>query len=244
MNCYLGLILLLFYHFNLSAQTIVVEPYLQNADTSSMVIMWETSSDNSTSVEYGSTTSLGTIVTGSAITGNGSSQIHTVSLTGLTPATRYYYKVITGSITSSVYEFITPALPSAETQTNLIAMSDMQWDWSNPTIFNQVVQNGVLAFVQDSMGNDLPADLQMVIIPGDLVSTGSNYVEWATTFFNPQHPLFSYVPVYPVLGNHEYNTPTYFKYFNLPLNGSLGYEEHWWYKDHSNVRIIGLNSNS
>ena len=31
---------------------------------------------------------------------------------------------------------------------------------------------------------------------------------------------------------------------DLPLNGTLGYEEHWWYKDNSNVRIIGLNSNS
>ena len=30
---------------------------------------------------------------------------------------------------------------------------------------------------------------------------------------------------------------------DLPKNGSSGYEEHWWYKDNSNVRIIGLNSN-
>ena len=96
---------------------------------------------------------------------------------------------------------------------------------------------------QPATFNDLPANLQMVIIPGDLVDNGLNYSEWESTFFDPQHPLFSYVPVYPVLGNHENNTASYFKYFHLPNNGSVGYEEHWWFKDHSNVRIIGLNSN-
>ena len=188
-------------------------------------------------------TALGTVVSGTAVTGNGTSQVHTVSLSGLTPATRYHYRTITGAATSAIYEFITPALASAETGTNLIAMSDMQRDWSNPTVFNQVIQNGVMVYVQDSLGNDLPANLQMVIIPGDLVDNGLNYAEWESTFFDPQHPLFSYVPVYPVLGNHENNTSSYFKYFHLPDNGSVGYEEHWWFKDHSNVRIIGLNSN-
>ena len=89
-------------------------------------------------------------------------------------------------------------------------------------MFNQVIQNGVMVYVQDSLGNDLPANLQMVIIPGDLVDNGLNYAEWESTFFDPQHPLFSYVPVYPVLGNHENNTSSYFKYFHLPDNGSVG----------------------
>ena len=39
------------------------------------------------------------------------------------------------------------------------------------------------------------------------------------------------------------NADLYFQYMNLPENGTKGYEEHWWYKDNSNVRIIGLNSN-
>lgn len=225
-------------------QSIVIDPYLQHAEPTSMVIMWETSSDNSTSVEYGISSALGIVVAGTAITGNGSSQIHTVELTGLTPATRYHYRAITGSVTSAIYEFVTPALASDETGTNLVAISDMQRDWGNPTVFNQVIQNGVLNYVQDSLSNDLPSDIQMVIIPGDLVDNGLIYSEWESTFFDPQHPLFSYVPVYPVLGNHENNAPSYFKYFHLPDNGSSGYEEHWWFKDHSNVRVIGLNSNS
>jgi hypothetical protein len=94
------------------------------------------------------------------------------------------------------------------------------------------------------MGPDLSEELAMIVIPGDLVDNGTNYSEWKNTFFDPANPLFSYVPVYPVLGNHENNTVHYFNYFQLPTNGTPGYDEHWWYKDHSNVRIIGLNSNS
>jgi hypothetical protein len=230
--------------FHLQAQTIAVEPYLQDAEPDRITIMWETATDNSTSVDYGLTVSLGTVVSGTAITGSGTSYIHTTNLTGLTPATRYFYKVITGPTESAIYEFITPALPSAETGTNIMAMSDMQQDWTNPTIWGQIIQNGVLQYINDSVGTDLPANLQMVIIPGDLVDNGNNYAEWENTFFDPAHPIFAYVPVYPVLGNHEQNTTSYFKYFTLPNNGTGGFEEHWWYKDHSNVRIIGLNSNS
>lgn len=228
---------------SVTSQTIVVEPYLQDAEPNSMVIMWETSSDNSTSVEYGLTASLGLVASGTAITGNGTSQIHTVNLTGLAPGSRYYYKAITGTTQSAVYQFNTPALPEDESTTGIVAMSDMQQDWVNPTKFYQVIHDGVLQYMTDSVAGDLPDNLQMVIIPGDLVDNGSIYAQWETTYFDPAADLFSYVPSYPVLGNHENNNLSYFKYHTLPLNGSGGYEEHWWYKDHSNVRIIGLNSN-
>ena len=52
------------------------------------------------------------------------------------------------------------------------------------------------------------------------------------------------MPVYPVPGNHEQNSQFFFKYFSLPENGDPAFAEHWWYKDYSNVRLIGLESNS
>jgi len=55
--------------------------------------------------------------------------------------------------------------------------------------------------------------------------------------------LFPYVPVYPVTGNHERNSQAYFDYFHLPENGTVGFEEHWYFTDHGNLRLIGLDSN-
>lgn len=46
-----------------------------------------------------------------------------------------------------------------------------------------------------------------------------------------------------MIGNHERDHQNYFDYFHLPENGTEGFMEHWWYKDFSNIRIIGLDSN-
>jgi hypothetical protein len=228
-----------------SAQNLVVKPYLQNAEPTSIHIMWETSSDNSSTVEYGTTTSLGTSVVGTAFTGSGSSYVHDVELTGLQPATKYYYKVVTGSLESDVYHFITPPLKSSEASFNIVAMSDMQQDWLHPSVFNDLIDDNLIPYMQQEYGSDLAEHLGYFIVPGDLVQTGSIYSSWASTFFEPAENLLSYVPLYPVPGNHEGNTPYFFQYFNLPMNGTNtnDYPEHWWYKDYSNVRLIGLESN-
>ncbi|MGB0916695.1 MAG: fibronectin type III domain-containing protein [Flavobacteriales bacterium] len=228
------------------SQTMVVKPYLQNAEPTSIHVMWETTSDNSTSVDYGTSASLGTMVSGTAITGSGASQVHDVELSGLQPATKYFYKTITGSLESDVYHFRTPPLKSSEASFNIVAMSDMQQWGSYPTVFKDIVDDNLIPYIQDNYGNDLSEHLGYFAVPGDLVTTGGIYGSWASTFFAPAENLLSYVPLYPVPGNHEGNTPTFFKYFNLPLNGTMtnDYPEHWWYKDYSNVRLIGLESNS
>ena len=85
--------------------------------------------------------------------------------------------------------------------------------------------------------------LDLVLIPGDLVDNGLDHTQWGSHFFEPSEPLFSHVPLYPVLGNHENNSSYFFSYCNLPSNGTPGYLEHWWWTDFSNIRVIGLDSN-
>lgn len=224
----------------------VVKPYLQNAEPNSIHIMWESSTSGTSTVEYGVSNALGSTATGSSITGFGLSKIHDVELTGLQPATKYYYKTVTGSLQSSVYFFKTPPLKSSEASFNIVAMSDMQQDISHPSVFGDIVNDNLIPYINTKFGNDLAEDIGYFMIPGDLVDFGPLYQTWASTFFQPAENLLSYVPLYPVPGNHESNTPTFFKYFNLPMNGTMSndYPEHWWYKDYSNVRLIGLESNS
>lgn len=226
------------------AQTLTTAPYLQDAEPNAIRIMWETSAASESRVEWGETPALGQAALGASQTGQGNSRIHDVPLTGLTPATRYYYRVVVGSLVSPTYDFITPPLPEAEASFSLVAMSDMQRDGANPDVFRQICEEGVISYAAGRFGPDLPDNLAFAIIPGDLVDNGSSYAQWADYFFAPSAKLFRHVPVYPVAGNHENDSPNYFKYFHLPENGSQGYIEHWWYKDYSNVRIIGLESNA
>ena len=68
-------------------------------------VTWATNESASTSVSYGTTTSLGTTKTGTAGTS------HSVALTGLTPNTRYYYRVT--SADASGNSATSPASPAA-----------------------------------------------------------------------------------------------------------------------------------
>ncbi|MDA7761960.1 metallophosphoesterase [Crocinitomicaceae bacterium] len=231
---------------SLIGQNINVGPYLQNAEPSSITIMWETSSGNESTVEWGTSNTLGNSSSGVFISGNGLSRIHTTMLSELESNTKYYYKVITNNAQSDIFDFVTPPLPNSEAPVNLVSMSDMQQDWQHTNVFEDIINDELIPFVNNRFGNDLSTDIAYVFIPGDLVATGSNYSSWESTFFDPAQALFQHVPVYPVAGNHEQNSENYFKYFSLPTNGTNqnDYLEHWYYKDYSNVRLIGLETNS
>ena len=230
----------------LISQEFIVQPYLQNATPNSISILWETDSDSPSIVEWGLVQFLNESTSGNSFTNYGNSKIHTVELTDLTPNTRYYYRVVVGNYGSysDLHDFITPPDPSSEASFRIIAMSDMQRDGSNPNKFDEIIHDGVIDYLSDEYSDDIAEELAMVLIPGDLVVTGSSYYEWQNTFFEPSEDLFSHVPLYPVFGNHEANTDYFIKYFHLPDNGTPGYEEHWYYTDYSNLRVIGLDSNT
>ncbi len=57
----------------------------------------------------------------------------------------------------------------------------------------------------------------LVINTGDLVSDGRNIADWEQ-FFRVSRELMRNVPYFPVLGNHESDSPLYFEFFALPGN--------------------------
>ena len=225
--------------------SIIVQPYLQDATPNSIKILWETSSGEESIVEWGLTPKLGKKAKGYAFDVNFSeSRIHEVKISGLKRFTEYYYRVKTEKATSDIFQFKTPPFASDNESFKIVAMSDMQYDSQNPNKFSEIVNEGVLSYIEETFKGSISKNLAMVLVPGDLVPDGTNYNEWKDKFFNPAKKLLTDVPLYPVLGNHERNSLFYFKYFSLPDNGTPAYAEHWWYKDYGNTRIIGLDSNT
>lgn len=221
-----------------------IKPYLQDLEPNSAIIMWETNGGQESMVEYGKTPKLGQQASGKTESMNfGSNRLHTVKLEGLERFVMYYYRVKTGNVVSDIFQFKTPPFSSDRKSFNLIAMSDMQKDHNEPDKFLEVVNEGIISYLENEFEGEIPDNLAMVLIPGDLVVDGTVYEQWKNDFFNPAEKLFAEVPVYPAIGNHENNSNFYFKYFSLPENGTAAYAEHWWYKDYGNTRIIGLNSN-
>ena len=239
--------LVLFFNVTLigKSQEIIAGPYLQDADPTSINIMWETSTGGESVVLWGeSKEKTNKSVNAVSFINKRPSEIHRVSLKGLEPSKTYYYQVKTANVKSAVYHFTTPPQPDEQKPFKLVAMSDMQRDDAHPDKFKELVEVGVIPYLnKETKNEDIFNDLGMIIIPGDLVKDGLEYTDWTNDFFRQSKALLPYVPVYPVLGNHERNSEFYFNYFHLPENGTPGYLEHWWYKDYANVRIIGLNSN-
>jgi uncharacterized protein (TIGR03382 family) len=226
------------------AQVFEVGPYLQLVEQESAWVLWETDSDAASVVEFGPTEALGDRSEGSRANVPGGGWVHEVELSELTADTRYYYRAVSGDAVSEVRHFVTAPEPGAIDRFRFVAMSDMQHDSSNPDVFGELVSDGILRLFFERYEEDLTDALAMALIPGDLVENGDERGDWTDQFWPAIAPLAAQVPVYPVPGNHERNANAYFEYFRPPANGSPGFDEHWWWLDYANVRIIGLDSNS
>jgi len=242
------ILLLHFFGMSVHAQAIIVKPYLQNITTNEVTVMWEVYDVGNGELRFGlDPFNITETVLSDSNTGSGLTRIHTAHISNLNIGTKYYYKVhMQGGQESQLYTFRTNYPSSHEKATQFIAISDMQRDGSHPNKFKDIIEDGIIPIISEEVGPSLN-DLEAVLIPGDLVPTGGNYNQWKDYFFNPSDSLFPYVPIYPVPGNHEYGNgglPNFIKYFSMPENGPTGLADQCWYKDISNVRIIGLNSNS
>ena len=223
--------------------TFLVSPYIQLVTESSIWILWETDSGHESTVEWGTSESLGNTASGTTDS-EGIGILHKVQITGLDQGATIWYRVKTGGAFSDIYRTKTSPAQSEVNSFRIVAMSDMQRDDRNPTKYREVVEDGVLGYFNQHYGTDTSQELAMVLIPGDLVDNGWLYTDWLDDFFAQSQQLMGKVPFYPVTGNHEANTPLFFRYFELPDNGTVGYEEHWWWLDYGNVKIIGLDSNN
>ncbi|MCB0686759.1 MAG: metallophosphoesterase family protein [Saprospiraceae bacterium] len=232
------------YGLKLFAQSLQIQPYLQDMEPNSVVIMWQTDFGEESTVQWGETKALGKESHGVVENINYDDvRLHSVKLEGLQRFTTYFYRVQTGAVGSEIFQFRTPPFASDHHSFSFVAMSDMQKDSDAPQKFWEVANKGVINFFDSRYGSELQDNLAMILIPGDLVGSGEVFEQWQKDFFNPGEKLFSHVPTYPVPGNHERNSVFFFKYFTLPENGTPAHAEHWWYKDYGNLRILGLDSN-
>ena len=91
-----------------SAQSITVQPYLQDASPNSIHILWETDSGVESWVHWGLTDALGNETEGTSVSiAGGTETLHIVHLQGLERFTVYHYQVETAGTLSP----FTPSRP-------------------------------------------------------------------------------------------------------------------------------------
>ncbi len=162
---------------------------------------------------------------------SGRETVH-LRLHGLEPGTRYAYRVVldedTASWTSPVGTFATA--PVAGEPVAFVVIADTQWQWDG---VNRI------QLVGDALATD-PTPFQFILHAGDLVESPIPRY-WDHLFASLSGALLR-APFLPVLGNHERNSVTYYRAFDLPPGG--GQEgKRWWALEFGDVIVVGLDTN-
>ena len=140
---------------NTYSQNIIIKPYLQDIKTNEAIIMWEADNIGRGFIDFGlGPFSMNQTVSSIDNVGNGNTRIHEATINGLIPNTKYYYKVrMQSGSQSNIYHFYTLPLVDAESTVELVAVSDMQRDGGNPSVFKNLVEQGIVVVCDTILEN-------------------------------------------------------------------------------------------
>lgn len=215
---------------------LIAGPYLHHVTQEDISLTWEANYPSTAVLRYGTDAQLSNQIEFSQ-----AKTIHTVSLKGLTPETRYYYRL-------TVKKKLGEASPSrgnnesnAETvDTGLLSFATARSDTSaySFTVFGDTeARPHINALMGERVWEERP---DFMINLGDLTDGGRerHKFEWNYEYFLGMTPLNSRIPVFPVPGNGEGDLYWYKRYHKLP-NGEAYYSFRY-----GNAEFFMLNSNN
>ena len=203
-------IVFLFSFCAISAQEtkqIAIGPYIQQMSTKDVTLSWSTIEGESL-VKHpdGKTDTIREY------------EQHQIHLANLKPNTTYSYDVLNDGSDEGKGELTT--FPDESTPFNFVAIGDSR---NRHDIHAEIVSK-IMEKTQ-----------RFVINSGDLVANGRSIGDWEA-FFKVNNKLMKNTPYYPVLGNHEKDSPYYYDFFDLPNN------ERYYYFNVGDALFIVLDS--
>jgi len=227
------------------AQTVVRQPYLQLETPTSMTLVWRTDTATDSRVRYGTVQgSLSQTATNPATVTN-----HVVTITGLAPATKYFYDA--GSTTAvqaggtSEHYFVTAPTAGSAAPVRVWVVGDSGDGGSAQA----GVRDAMLAYTGAARPN-------MMVHVGDIAYTSGTDQEFTDFHFGIYKDIIRHTVQWPTLGNHEGASTTsgqpgtssgpYYDAFVLPTaaeaGGTASGTEAYYSFDYGNVHFISLNA--
>ena len=223
----------------LDSESRYIRQIVAQDNSTSRTIMWQ--SDNSEAdavIEYrleGAEKSQTIGATDKVFTDDGSTTyIHEATLTGLTPNTKYEYRVGYGTDRRSDWYRLETA--GASVYDVLIYPDSQSGDYSQ---WEEIVKSSALRNPRTAL----------YISMGDLVDNGEHAYQWRT-WLNSIKPLSANVPLATTLGNHEMYTLdwkmrepyAYLNYFAVPPNGNETFNRRYYSYDFGDVHYVVLDT--
>ena len=208
-------------------------------NSTSRTIMWQSDSSEADAViEYrvdGAENIQSIGATDKVFTDDGSmTYIHEGTLTGLTPSTKYEYRI--GYSDDRRSDWYSLETAGSSVYDVLIYPDSQSGDYS-----------GWEQLVKDSAHRNPRTALYISM--GDLVDNGEQDYQWRT-WLNSIRPLSANVPLAPTLGNHEMYTldwkmrepRAYLSYFDVPPNGNETFNGRYYSYDFGDVHYVVLDT--
>ena len=223
----------------LDSESRYIRQIVAQDNSTSRTIMWQSDSSEADAViEYRlvgdeHTQTIG--ATDKAFIDDGSTTyIHEATLTGLTPNTKYEYRVGYGADRRS--DWYTLETAGASVYDVLIYPDSQSGDYSQ---WEEIVRSSALRNPRTAL----------YISMGDLVDNGEQAYQWRT-WLNSIKPLSANVPLATTLGNHEMYTLdwkmrepyAYLNYFGVPPNGNETFNRRYYSYDFGDVHYVVLDT--
>lgn len=204
------------------ALTLTRYPSVWLQTPSSIRIAWQTDVSAPGKVLFGVTPDLG-----SEASHTGSTSDHSVALTGLTPSSQYYYRIVSGVDTLTTGGDTFRTAPVTTEPFRFLAFGDPG---------RATPEQIALAARIESLQPDL------AILTGDIIYEGGEAANFTPQYFNIYRPTIAGTPFYPCLGNHDVvtsNGQPYLDAFYLPFNNPASTERYYSF-DYSNAHFAAL----
>ncbi len=176
---------------SVGAASVTRGPYLQLGTPSSVIVRWRTDTATDSSVHFGtSAASLGSVVSDPTLTTE-----HQVLVTGLAPATRYYYSVGTSAATlasGADYAFVTSPLIGTAQPTRIWVLGDS----GTKDAVAAAVRNGYTSF-------DAGRYTNVWLMLGDNAYETGTDAEYQAAVFNMYPSYLRQSVLWSTIGNHD-----------------------------------------
>ncbi|WP_129021148.1 fibronectin type III domain-containing protein [Edaphocola flava] len=234
-----------------------VNPYLQAITPNSIVVNWKTNAALSPQVRFGlSPTNLDMLIGGSTqlmndVNYNNDYYYHTVKLHGLQPATKYYYRVLSGTDSSAVQSFrtlpVAGAAPNASNHLRFLILGDNQIK-AEPR-YDSLMMSAKRKMTQ-LYGANFNDSVSFILNLGDQVDVGT-LDHYEHVHLDKSKYLSGLLPIQTAVGNHEtYGTlkmQAYYDHFfldSMQYKGIYSGSEEYYAFQAGNMVIIYMNTES
>jgi hypothetical protein len=223
-------------------------PYLQSAGTNRMTVCWRSDVATTREVAY----SLNPSGPFTTVTAPGTDINHAVTITGLQPATRYYYRIKGTPATGAAIDvggvnhwFTTAPVSGTAQPTRIWVVGDSGYQTNFADFAFSAYMSATAALGENT---------DVFLMLGDNAYANGTDSAYQGALFNRYASLIRNTPMWSTIGNHDDTTvpavppAPYYSIFNFPTAGECGGlasgTEQYYSFDHGNIHFICIDSNT